>query len=127
MIRRPASSLLASALLIAQLLMAPFAHAEPIPAGDADCPGMPQGQTPTSMDTGASDCSHMATDAAGHCPRSAHHCLTHAACSCPCAHTPALGTIRLLTLQPAPPVAADGILAAGTFDPPLFDFLRPPD
>lgn len=122
MIGRPASSLFASILLIVQLLMAPFAHTQAMPAGDAGCAGMSQDDSPSA----AGDCAQMSTDADGHCQHSGHHCRTHAACSCPCAHTPALATVRPLILEPAPTAEVVGTLASAAVDPPLFRLLRPP-
>jgi hypothetical protein len=126
MTRRPASSLFASILLIGQLLMAPFAHAEAMPAGDAGCAGMAQDHAPSATDEGAGDCAQMSDDADGHCQHSSHHCRTHAACSCPCAHTPALATVRPLILEPAPGTEVAGALAAPAVDPPPCRLLRPP-
>jgi hypothetical protein len=38
-----------------------------------------------------------------------------------------MGASRLMILTPTPPADVIGALAAPTFDPPLFDFLRPPN
>jgi hypothetical protein len=122
MTRRPASPLFASMLLIAQLLMAPFAHTEAVPATDAGCAGMTQDDGPSA----AGDCGQLSTDADGHRKHSDHHCRSHAACSCPCVHTPALGTARPLILEPTPPVEVVSTLASLAIDPPLFELLRPP-
>jgi hypothetical protein len=126
MTRRPASSLFASILLIGQLLMAPFAHTEAMPAGDAGCAGMARDDAASAADKGAGDCAQMPADADGHCQRTGHHCRTHAACSCPCAHTPALATVRPLILEPTPSTEVACTLAAPTVDPPPFRLLRPP-
>ena len=124
MIGRPISSLLATLLVVVQLLVGPFAHASP--TADDEC-GL-TGQTTHTSTSGMMDC--------GDCPdgqapsdssNSDHHCRTHAACTCPCAHTPALGAIRLVIVSPTPPEGAVSDLAAPTFDSPLFDFLRPPN
>jgi hypothetical protein len=126
MIGRPASSLFASLLVLFQLLVSPLAHAAP--AADSDC--APTGQTTHKATSGMMDCGDCPD---GHAPAPSdasggdHHCRTHAACTCPCAHTPALGAIRLFVASPTPPNSAVGNLAAPTFDSPLFDFLRPPN
>jgi hypothetical protein len=126
MTRRPASSLFASILLIAQLLMAPFAHVEAFPSGHAGCAGMAQPHAPTAADSQAGDCAQMSVDADGHCRHHGHHCHSHAACSCPCAHTPALASTRSPILDPTPPDEVVSTLATPAFDPPLFKLLRPP-
>ena len=123
MTRRPLSPYFASLLLLLQLLMAPFTHAEAIPSGDVDCAGMSQDGA-TSMDAG--DCAHMAADTEGGCQQDGHHCQSHAACSCPCAHTPALETVRSLVLDPGPTVAAESVLVTPPLDTPPFKLLRPP-
>ena len=124
MIGRPTSSLLATLLIVVQLLVGPFAHAAP--TADSDCG--PTGHTTHTSTSGMTDC--------GDCPdgqapsdssNGDHHCRTHAACTCPCAHTPALGAIRLFVASPTPPESAVSDLAAPAFDSPLFDFLRPPN
>jgi len=101
---RLTSSLFASLLVFFQLLVSPLAHA--MPTANDDCGSMDQTM-------------HMAGDD--------HHCGTDAACSCPCAHTPALNSFRLLFAGPMPPEAVVSALAAPTFDSPLFDLLRPPN
>jgi hypothetical protein len=126
MTRRPASSLFASILLIAQLLMAPFTHAEAFPSGDDGCAAMAQSHAPAATGSPAGACAQMSTDADGHCQHHGHHCRTHAACSCPCAHTPALASVRPLILDPTPPDEVVSTLATPAFDPPLFKLLRPP-
>jgi hypothetical protein len=126
MTRQPASLALVSALLIMQLVMAPFTQAEATPASDADCADMAQAQGPTAMDTGASDCAQMASDADGDCRHNGDHCRAHALCSWLCAHTPVLSAMRPLFLPSTPPSAVMGVLAAPAFDPPLFKLLRPP-
>jgi hypothetical protein len=126
MVGAPASSLFVSTLLVLQLVMAPFTHAEAVPARDADCAGTAQAQGPAAMDTAASDCGQMTSDAAGNCHHDGHHGRTHALCSCPCAHTPALSAIGPVFPLSAPTSAAIGALAAPAFDPPLFKLLRPP-
>ena len=126
MIGRPKSSLFASLLLIVQLLVSPLSHATP--AANDDCDATDQA---THMAGGGMiDC--------GDCPDDRrcrplrlldcdHHCRTHVACSCPCAHTPALGSIRLIIASPTPPESVASVLTAPAFDSPLFDFLRPPN
>ena len=64
--RRPASSLFASILLIVQLLMAPFTHAESIPAGDAGCSGTAQQHARAAAGKVVVDCLQMSADAGGH-------------------------------------------------------------
>jgi hypothetical protein len=123
MTRQSSSPYVASLLLVLQLLMAPFAHAEVNPSGDADCAGMTQDGA-TGMAAG--DCAHMSVDTQGDCQQDGHRCHSHAACSCPCTHTPALGTLRVLLLEPSPPVAAEMALVTPAFDTPLFKLLRPP-
>ena len=126
MISRQTSSLFASLLVLTQLLVSPFAHASP--TADDDCG--PTGQSTHATTGGTTDC--------GNCPdgqapspsdssHGDHHCRTHAACTCPCAHTPALGAIRLFVASPTPPEGAVSDLATPAFDSPLFDFLRPPN
>src|SRR5512143_1591945 len=124
--RRPVSTLFAALLLIAQLMVAPFVHAEVSPTGDAGCAGMSHGGVQAGAELGASDCAQMAIDASGHCRQSGHHCRTHAACSCPCAHTPALATVRPLLLGPTPPSEVVIALPAPAIDPPPTELLRPP-
>jgi hypothetical protein len=125
---RPASRFLIAILLTAQLVGGPFAYA-------ASTPPMAVGCDPVAAAEHASIDSMVGCD---HCPgeqspapagshAGQHHCCTHAACSYSCAHAPALGAAPLVTLTPVPPMAVAGVLAAGTFDPPLFDFLRPPN
>src|SRR5512140_1597875 len=126
MTRRPAASLFASILLIVQLLMAPFAHVEAFPSGDAGCAGMAQPQAPAAAESQAAHCAQMSTDADGHCQHHGRHCHSHAACSCPCAHTPALATGRTLILEPTPAAEVVGVLATPAVDPPLSRLLRPP-
>ena len=126
MIGRPTPSLFASLLLLFQLLVSPLSHATPTAndgcdstdqathvagGGMTDCGDCPDEQVPTAPDSSTGD----------------HHCRTHVACSCPCAHTPALGSIRLIIASPTPPESVASILTAPAFDAPLFDFLRPPN
>ncbi len=121
---RKTSSLFASLLVLTQLLVSPFAHASP--TVDDDC--APTGQSTHATAGGMTDC--------GNCPdgqaltgssHNDHHCRTHAACTSPCAHTPALGAMRLFVAGPTPPESAVSDLATPAFDSPLFDFLRPPN
>ena len=123
MTRRASSPYFASLLVVLQLLLAPFAHAEVMPSDDVDCAGMLQGGA-MSMDAG--DCAHMTIDTDGDCQQDGQRCHGHAACSCPCAHTPALETVRVLLLEPTPPVAVEYVLVTPAFDTPLFKLLRPP-
>lgn len=126
MIGRSPSPLFASLLVFVQLLTGPFAHAAPL-AND-DCG--PIGQTSHAAAGGLTDCGdcpgEYSVPNAG-LPDGDHHCRTHAACTCPCAHTPALGSFRPVIASPSPPEDISCILAAPAFDPPLFDFLRPPN
>jgi len=128
MISRQTSSLLASLLVLTQLLVSPFAHASP--TADDDCG--PTGQTThtTTTTSGTMDCGDC-PDGQAPAPSDSsstdHHCRTHAACLCPCAHTPALGAIRLFVPSPTPPESVVSDLAAPAFVSPLFDFLRPPN
>jgi hypothetical protein len=126
MIGRPTSSLFATLLIVFQLLVGPLAHASSTTGGGYD----PTGQTTHTTSKGMVDCGDCPD---GQAPASSnsssgdHHCSNHAACTCSCAHTPALGAIRLFVASPTPPNSAVGNLAAATFDSPLFDFLRPPN
>jgi hypothetical protein len=125
-IDRPISSLLATLLILVQLLVGPFAHA--LPTVDQDCgpAGQASHQTPGAM----CDCGDCPDHESPSSPGSAggeHHCRTHAACTSQCAHTPALGAIRLLIASPTPPEAVATVFAVPAFDSPLFDFLRPPN
>lgn len=113
----------ASLLLVLQLLLAPFAHAEVTASGDVGCAGMAQDGV-MGMDAG--DCARMTVDTGGGYQRDGQRCHSHAACSCPCVHTPALGTVRILLPDPTPPVAAESVLVTPAFETPLFKLLRPP-
>jgi len=121
MTRRSSSPYFASLLVILQLLLAPLTHAEVTASGDMDCSGMTQDR---AMSMG--DCSHMTADTDDGCQQDGKPCHSHAACSCPCAHTPAHETVRVLLLEPTPPVAVEVVLATPAFDTPLFKLLRPP-
>jgi len=126
MIGRSPSSLLASLLVFAQLLTGPFAHAAPL--ADEDCG--PIGQTSHAAAGGLTDCGDCPDEQSAPSsglPDGDHHCRTHAACTCPCAHTPALGSFRPVIARPTPPEGVSRVLAVPAFDPPLFDFLRPPN
>jgi len=123
MTRRPLSPYFASLLLVLQLVTAPFTHAEASPAGDADCAGMTQG---AAMSMDAHDCAHMTSGTDDDCTQDGQACHSHAVCSCPCAHTPALETARVPLLEPTPPVAVEVVLVTPAFDTPLFKLLRPP-
>jgi hypothetical protein len=124
MIGRRASSFIACALVVVQLLVGAFAEAASS-TGDVDCNGGPSASAAMGM------------GAAGHTPISAtsshdssgasHHVRTHVVCRCGCAHTPALATSRPLIVQLAPSPAVGGTLATSAFDAPQFDFLRPPN
>jgi hypothetical protein len=108
-----------------QLLVSPFAHASP--TSDDHC--VPTGQSTHATTGGMTDC--------GNCPdgqastpsdsHSDHHCRIHAACTSPCAHTPALSAIRLFVASPAAPESVVSDVPTPAFDSPLFDFLRPPN
>ena len=124
MIGRPISSLLATLLIVVQLLVGPFAHASP--TADDEC-GL-TGQTTHTTTSAMMDCGDCPDGQAPlDSPDGDHHCRTHAACTCSCVHMPALGAIRLMIASPTPPESAVGALAVSTFDRPLFDFLRPPN
>jgi hypothetical protein len=120
---RRLSPYFASLLLVLQLLMAPFTHAEAVVSGNVDCAGMAQDG---AMSMGAGDCAHMTAGADGDCQQDGKPCHGHALCSCPCAHTPALGTVRVLLLEPTPPVAVEFVPVTPAFDTPIFKLLRPP-
>ena len=123
MMRRRPSPYFASLLLVLQLLMAPFTHAEVIPGGDVDCASLSHDG---AMNMDAEDCAHMAADKQPGCQQDGHHCLSHAACSCACAHTPALETVRSLVLDPGPPIAAESVVVMPALERPPFKLLRPP-
>jgi len=126
MLGRPTSSLLATLLIVVQLLVGPFAHA--VPTADDGCG--PAGQTTHTTTSGMMDCGDCPDGQAPAPPdssNSGHHCRNHAACTCSCTHTPALGAIGLFVASPTPPQGAVSDLAAPTFDSPLFVFLRPPN
>ena len=125
MMCRRASSFIASALVVVHLLVGAFAEAAPT-TGDVDCAA------------GPSAGSVLHTAAVGHAPTSVgshgggssgsgHHGHAHVVCRCGCAHTPALSAVRPCVVHLAPSVADYGALTAAAFDPPLFDFLRPPN
>lgn len=126
MIGRPKSSLFVSLLVLLQLLVSPLSHA--VPAANHDCDSTDQA---THMaGGGATDCGDCPDRQVPTAPGSAtgdHHCRTHVACFCPCAHTPALGAMRLIIATPTPPESVASVLAVPDFDAPLFDFLRPPN
>lgn len=127
MIRRPASSFLVVALVVVQLLVGAFAQAAPFSMSDAGCLGDWPAQPATALVPHSGD--HPQLPAGTHHGSNGavqHHAGTHVVCRCGCAHTPAMGVSRTVILSPAPPVAVVGVLAAAAFDPPLFDFLRPP-
>ena len=126
MIGRQTSSLLASLLVLTQLLVSPFAHASPTADDDCGATGQTTHATTSGM-TDCGDCPDGQAPAPSDSSNSDHHCRTHAACTCPCAHTPALGAIRLVVASPTPPEGVVSDLAAPAFDSPLFDFLRPPN
>jgi hypothetical protein len=123
MTRRASSPYFAALLVVMQLLVAPFSHAEVSAPGAVDCAGMAQGG---AMSMGAGDCAHMAADTGGGCQQDGQPCHSHAVCSCPCAHTPALGTVRVLLLEPTLPVAVEFVRVTPAFDTPIFKLLRPP-
>jgi len=110
-------------LLVLQLLMAPFTHAAMTVSDDVSCAGMSHGG---AMSMGADDCADMAAAMDHGSPPHGQSCHSHAACTCPCAHTPALGTVRVLLLEPTPPVAVEFVPVTPAFDTPLFKLLRPP-
>lgn len=123
MTRRSSSPYFASLLVVLQLVMAPFTHAGVIAPGDVDCVDMAQA---SGMSMDADDCGHLAVEADGDCQQDGQLCHGHAVCSCPCAHTPALGTVRIPLLEPTPPAAVDFAPLAPAFEAPLFKLLRPP-
>jgi len=126
MIGRSPSSLLASLLVFAQLLTGPLSHAAPL--ADEDCGSIGQmSHAAASVQTGCGDCPDEQSSPGSGFPDGDHHCRTHAVCSCPCAHTPALGSFRPVIASPTPPEDVSRVLLIPAFDPPLFDFLRPPN
>ena len=125
-IGRPKSALFASVLVLFQLLVSPLSHAAPAANDDcdsahqtshmagggvADCAGCPDQRVPASSDSSTGD----------------HHCRAHAACSCPCAHTPALDSMPLIVAGATPPESVASVPTTPVADSPLFDFLRPPN
>lgn len=126
MISRQTSSLFASLLVLTRLVVSPFAHASP--TADDDCGAT--GQSTHASANGMTNCGNC-PDAQASAPTGSshndHHCRIHATCTSPCAHTPALGAIRLFVPSPTPPESMISDLAAPAFDSPLFDFLRPPN
>jgi len=126
MIGRPKSSLFLSLLVLFQLLVSPLSHAAP--AANDDCDSTDQATHLAGG--GVTDCGDCPDEQVPATPDSStgdHHCRTHVACSCPCAHTPALGSIRLIVASPTPPESVASVLTTPVFDSPLFDFLRPPN
>lgn len=124
MIGRRASSFIASALVVVHLLVGAFAEAAPM-TGDVDCTGGPSASAAT--ETGAAGHSPIAAHSNHDSSGTSHHVRTHVVCRCGCAHTPALSAVRPLVVHLAPTLAVCGTLTAAAFDPPLFDFLRPPN
>jgi hypothetical protein len=124
MIGRGASSFIASALVVVHLLVGAFAEAAPV-TGDVDCTGGPSAGV--AMETGAAGHSPMAAHSNHGSSGTSHHVRTHVVCRCGCAHTPALSAVRPFVVYLAPSVADNGALTAAAFDPPQFDFLRPPN
>src|SRR5512137_1784252 len=87
MIGRSPSTVLVSLLVLAQLLAGPLSHAAPLV--DEGCG--PNGQTShtvSGMLTGCGDCPDEQSAPGTGLPGGDHHCRTHAACACRCAHTP---------------------------------------
>ena len=126
MIRRPASSLFAVLLVLFQLLLSPLSHG--VAAAHEDC--APAGQATHVSGGGTSDCGNCPDEQVPSVPASAsgeHSCHSHVACNCPCSHTPALSVARVFFTGPTPPDAVVTVLPAPAFDPPIFDFLRPPN
>jgi hypothetical protein len=128
MIRRPASLILVSVLVMIQLLVGAFAQAAPLEFSEAGCVGDWPAQP--APDTGFHSADHSQVPAGIHDDSNGtgqQHAGTHVVCRCGCAHTPAMGADRLVILTPTPPAEVIGALAASAFDAPLFDFLRPPN
>lgn len=124
MMCRRASSFIAAALVVVHLLVGAFAEAAPV-SGDVDCTGGPSASA--AMETGAAGHSPMAAHSNHDSSGASHHVRAHVVCRCGCAHTPALSATRPLVVHLAPSLAVCGTLTAAAFDPPLFDFLRPPN
>jgi hypothetical protein len=126
MIGRPTSSLLAALLILLQLLAGPLAYAAS--TADSDCEHTNQTtHTTTSGMMGCGDCPDGRAPPSSDSSDGDSHCRNHVACTCSCAHTPALVAIQLFVASPTPPDGAISDSAAPTFDSPLFDFLRPPN
>jgi len=121
---RRTAAWLASVLIVLQMVLGPVAH-------------------PMTGAVGAVHCTHAAGSAAcgggdcGNCPSGSDHApgphhghdgaTSHARCSCPCAHTPALSIASFTLARPDVPVALACEPKGPAFSPPLFDFLRPPN
>jgi len=123
MTRRSLSPYFVSLLVVLQLLLTPFTHAATGPSGDEDCAGMTPG---SGMSMDAVDCAHMTADTNGGCLQDGQTCRSHAACSCLCVYTPALGTVRVLLLEPTPPYPVEVVPVMPALDTPPFKLLRPP-
>jgi hypothetical protein len=126
MISRPTSSLFASLLVLIQLLVSPFAHASPTADDDCGATGQTTHATARAM-TDCGGCPDRQAPAPSDSSNSDRHCRTHVACTCTCAHTPALGALRLFVASPTTPQSMVSDLMAPAFDSPLFEFLRPPN
>ena len=126
MIGRSKSSLFVSLLVLVQLFVSPLSHAAP--AANEECGSTDQApHVAGGVVTNCGDCPDEQVPAAPDSSTGDRHCRTHVACSCPCAHTPALGSIRLIVASPTPPESVTSVLTTPIFDSPLFDFLRPPN
>ena len=126
MIGRSPSSLLASLLVFVQLLPGPLLHAAPQAGEDRGAVGQTSHADAAGL-TGCGDCPDGERAPSPGLPGGDHHCRTHVRCACPCAHTPALDSFRPVIARPTPPEGVSRLLAIPEFDPPLFDFLRPPN
>jgi len=126
MISRHTSSLFASLLVLTQLFVSPLAHASLTADDDCGATGQTTYATATAM-TDCGGCPNGQAPASSDSSNSGHHCRIHATCTSPCAHTPALGAIRLVVASPTPPEDVVGELTVPSFDSPLFNFLRPPN
>lgn len=127
MIGRRKSALFASLLVLFQLLASPLSHAAPAANDDRDS----EDQASHMAGGAVTDCGACPDEQVSAAPDSStggdHPCRTHVACACPCAHTPALGSIELIVASPMPPENVVSVLTTPVFDAPLFDFLRPPN
>jgi hypothetical protein len=113
-------------LIIVQMVMGPIAHPMSGYNGAADCEHAAVPVTP-QVGGDCADCPPATDQAPGDSRQDHTGPHEHYRCACPCGHTPALATVALAVLKPAPPADVAGEPKGPTFSPPQFDFLRPPN